>query len=202
MWISAIHRATPPDFARNFERGKGLAEVLNRQEETAKIRSIVAWAANPESVMKTLSFRANWLKWHTMPAEPPAQNNDSKPLRNGNGNGSVTTAAFVATLRTMRQLFILLIGLTVLLLGVVMIFLPGPSILVIPLGLAILGIEFAWARRWLEKFKSYLPKRKPKALPAAGALPQIAPAPDAPAPSAHPSSSAESPLTRPSALPR
>ena len=61
----------------------------------------------------------------------------------------------------MRRLFILVIGLTVLLIGVVMVVTPGHSILVIPLGLAILGIEFAWARRWLAKFKSYLPKRNP-----------------------------------------
>lgn len=26
---------------------------------------------------------------------------------------------------------------------------PGPSVLVIPVGLAILGTEYAWARRWL-----------------------------------------------------
>lgn len=60
----------------------------------------------------------------------------------------------------MRRLFILLIGITVLLLGVVMVITPGPAILVIPIGLMILGIEFAWARRWLAKFKSYLPKKK------------------------------------------
>jgi hypothetical protein len=75
---------------------------------------------------------------------------------------SVTTSALLATWRTMRRLFILVIGLTVLLLGVVMVITPGPAILVIPLGLAILGIEFAWARRWLAKFKSYLPKKKVK----------------------------------------
>jgi tellurite resistance protein TerC len=31
--------------------------------------------------------------------------------------------------------------------------LPGPAIVVIPVGLGILGIEFAWARRWLRKVK-------------------------------------------------
>lgn len=77
---------------------------------------------------------------------------------------SVTTAALLATWRTMRRLFILLIGLTVLLLGVAMVVTPGPAILVIPLGLMILGIEFAWARRWLAKFKSYLPKKKVNAV--------------------------------------
>lgn len=110
-----------------------------------------------------------------------------------NGNGSATAAALMATLRTMRQLFILVIGLTVLLIGIIMIFLPGPSILVIPLGLAILGIEFAWARRWLAKFKSYLPKRKPKASPAAGALLPSTPPPTVATRSALPSSSGERP---------
>jgi tellurite resistance protein TerC len=31
-----------------------------------------------------------------------------------------------------------------------MIVTPGPALVVIPIGLAILGIEFAWARRWLK----------------------------------------------------
>jgi hypothetical protein len=34
-----------------------------------------------------------------------------------------------------------------------MIVLPGPAFIVIPLGLGILSIEFAWARRWLRKVK-------------------------------------------------
>jgi hypothetical protein len=123
---------------------------------------------------------------------PQTPNPDGIGNGNGNGNCSAAVTALAATLRTMRQLFILLIGLTVLLIGIVMIVLPGPSILVIPLGLAILGIEFAWARRWLAKFKSYLPKRKPKANPTTGALPpSTPPEPEVPS-SALPSSSVES----------
>ena len=34
-----------------------------------------------------------------------------------------------------------------------MIVLPGPAFIVIPAGLGILGLEFAWARRWLHKVK-------------------------------------------------
>jgi hypothetical protein len=34
-----------------------------------------------------------------------------------------------------------------------MIVLPGPALVVIPLGLGILGLEFAWARRWLRRAK-------------------------------------------------
>jgi tellurite resistance protein TerC len=35
-----------------------------------------------------------------------------------------------------------------------MIVLPGPAFVVIPVGLGILGIEFAWARIWLKKAKA------------------------------------------------
>ena len=52
-----------------------------------------------------------------------------------------------------RRLVIGSLGLTVLLVGVAMIVLPGPAFIVIPVGLGILGIEFAWARRWLKTLK-------------------------------------------------
>ena len=52
-------------------------------------------------------------------------------------------------LRKARQHVIMIVGTTVLLLGSAMIVLPGPAFVVIPVGLAILGTEFAWARRWL-----------------------------------------------------
>jgi len=52
-----------------------------------------------------------------------------------------------------RKLIILVIGLTVVLIGLAMIALPGPAIIVIPAGLAILGTEFVWARRLLQKMK-------------------------------------------------
>jgi tellurite resistance protein TerC len=52
-----------------------------------------------------------------------------------------------------RRIIVAVIGFTVLTVGVAMIVLPGPAVVVIPLGLAILGLEFAWARRWLQKLK-------------------------------------------------
>jgi tellurite resistance protein TerC len=39
------------------------------------------------------------------------------------------------------------VGGTVILLGLAMTVLPGPAIIVVPLGFAILATEFAWARR-------------------------------------------------------
>lgn len=49
-----------------------------------------------------------------------------------------------------RRVIVLVVGMTVLLLGIVMIVGPGPATIVIPLGLAILATEFVWARKWLE----------------------------------------------------
>jgi uncharacterized protein (TIGR02611 family) len=42
-------------------------------------------------------------------------------------------------------------GFTVLAAGIAMLLLPGPAFAVIPIGLAILSLEFAWAGRLLEK---------------------------------------------------
>lgn len=53
------------------------------------------------------------------------------------------------TYRAARRVVIAVIGGTILLIGVVMLVLPGPALVVIPVGLAVLGIEFAWARRLL-----------------------------------------------------
>ena len=46
------------------------------------------------------------------------------------------------------------VGGTVLIAGLIMIFTPGPAVVVVPLGLSILAIEFVWARRWLKKIKA------------------------------------------------
>lgn len=56
--------------------------------------------------------------------------------------------------RQARRLVVLLIGTTVMLIGVVMTVTPGPAFVFIPLGIAILAIEFAWARRWLARIRS------------------------------------------------
>jgi len=50
-----------------------------------------------------------------------------------------------------RRVVILVVGSTVVLIGLVLFVTPGPAVVVIPIGLAILGLEFAWARRWLRK---------------------------------------------------
>lgn len=57
------------------------------------------------------------------------------------------------TYRAARRVAIAVIGGTVVLLGVAMLVLPGPGLLTIVGGLAILGMEFAFARRWLQRIK-------------------------------------------------
>ena len=58
-----------------------------------------------------------------------------------------------STYRWARRIAISLVGGTVLLLGVVMIVTPGPALVFIPAGLAILGVEYAWARYWLKRVR-------------------------------------------------
>ena len=57
------------------------------------------------------------------------------------------------TYRAARRIAIAIMGTTVVLLGVAMLVLPGPGILTIILGLMLLGVEFAFARRWVERVK-------------------------------------------------
>jgi tellurite resistance protein TerC len=64
------------------------------------------------------------------------------------------------TVRQVKRIMIAIVGGTVLLFGIVLIVLPGPAILVIPAGLGILAIEFAWARRWLERVRALTRRRK------------------------------------------
>jgi uncharacterized membrane protein len=47
----------------------------------------------------------------------------------------------------LRRFLIGTIGFSVVLIGLAMIVLPGPAFIMVPLGVAILASEFAWARR-------------------------------------------------------
>jgi len=58
------------------------------------------------------------------------------------------------TYRWARRIAVAVIGGSIVLLGVAMVVLPGPAIIVIPLGLGVLGLEFAWARHWLRKLRA------------------------------------------------
>ena len=56
-------------------------------------------------------------------------------------------------IKVARRVIVSIVGATVLLIGIALLVLPGPAFIVIPLGLAILATEYAWARRWLKKVR-------------------------------------------------
>lgn len=61
----------------------------------------------------------------------------------------------ITTFKQARRLIITVIGFTILLFGLLLAIpgIPGPGIVVIILGLAILGTEFVWARKLYKRFK-------------------------------------------------
>ncbi|MEO1201964.1 MAG: PGPGW domain-containing protein [Pseudomonadota bacterium] len=63
------------------------------------------------------------------------------------------------TYKAARRIVVAVVGVTVVLLGVVMLVTPGPGLVVIPLGLAILSIEFAWARSWLRRVREEISRQ-------------------------------------------
>jgi tellurite resistance protein TerC len=66
------------------------------------------------------------------------------------------------TYKTARRIAVLVVGSTVVLIGIVMLVTPGPGLIVIPIGLAILGIEFTWARIWLRKVRESISNHNSK----------------------------------------
>jgi tellurite resistance protein TerC len=58
------------------------------------------------------------------------------------------------TYKQAKRIAAIVIGSTLLLVGIAMLALPGPGLLVIVAALAILGTEFLWARRLLKKVKT------------------------------------------------
>jgi uncharacterized protein (TIGR02611 family) len=60
-----------------------------------------------------------------------------------------------------KRIVIAIIGFTVILVGVALLVLPGPGLVTIALGLAILATEFLWARSWLQKARAEIDRRNP-----------------------------------------
>lgn len=77
------------------------------------------------------------------------------------------TEFMVEALKRARRLVVAVGGFTVLLLGVAFLVLPGPSLIIIALGLGILASEFVWARRLLNRIKRLMQRRKRGNVPEA-----------------------------------
>jgi tellurite resistance protein TerC len=63
----------------------------------------------------------------------------------------------------LKKLLVALVGGALLIAGLAMLVLPGPAVVVIPAALAILALEFLWARRWLawlrERYETFSSKK-------------------------------------------
>ena len=66
--------------------------------------------------------------------------------------------------KTLRRIVVGVIGGTIVLIGIALLVLPGPAFIVIPLGLLVLGSEFAWARRLLRRAKEVMGKIRGKSV--------------------------------------
>jgi hypothetical protein len=62
----------------------------------------------------------------------------------------------------MKRFFVALIGGTVLLIGLALLVLPGPGVMVMAAGVAILATEFIWARRAWRKAKGTMARARRK----------------------------------------
>jgi tellurite resistance protein TerC len=58
--------------------------------------------------------------------------------------------------RAVRRLVVAVVGLSLVAVGLALVVLPGPALLLIPAGLAVLAIEFEWARRLLRRIRAQL----------------------------------------------
>ncbi len=70
--------------------------------------------------------------------------------------------------RQAYRMIILVVGLTIVAAGLAMFVLPGPGIIVVLAGLALLATEFVWARLLLQRARRYAEKAKDKALGKSG----------------------------------
>lgn len=67
---------------------------------------------------------------------------------------------YMTTFWSLKRIAIAVAGGTVLAIGLALVVLPGPAFIVVPAGLAILALEFAWAKRWLGKTREWVTKAK------------------------------------------
>ena len=60
---------------------------------------------------------------------------------------------FMRGIETGKKIVLSVFGVTLLIVGVALLVLPGPGILVIFIGLVVLAGEYVWAKRFLKKFR-------------------------------------------------
>ncbi len=66
--------------------------------------------------------------------------------------------------KTLRQIVVFVSGMAVILFGTALLVLPGPGLVTIALGLALLATEFSWAKKIIEPFSRYAKDATSKAM--------------------------------------
>ena len=99
-----------------------------------------------------MSERSTGIEPESGEQEPPRESSGRRRRRHSNPAVALTRKVVVTT-----------VGSAVMLAGVIMLVTPGPAFVLIPVGLAILATEWAWADRWLQKAKNQARKAKAKA---------------------------------------
>ena len=61
----------------------------------------------------------------------------------------------ITTVKQAKRLITVVMGFTVVLVGIIMLVTPGPGIVAILLGLAMLGTEFVWAKKLMKRFNHH-----------------------------------------------
>lgn len=56
---------------------------------------------------------------------------------------------------SMKRMTISVLGGFCLAVGILFVLIPGPAVIFIPLGLALLSLEYAWAKVWLKKSQRF-----------------------------------------------
>lgn len=57
-----------------------------------------------------------------------------------------------------KKTLVVILGFGLIAIGLIFILLPGPAIICIPLGLALLSSQYSWARRWLKRSQVWMRK--------------------------------------------
>ena len=98
-----------------------------------------------------------------MTAEAPPRHHHAYAVRKRAWQQRLNAKLGLDRMPVIRKLIWSVVGITVLLIGIVMIVLPGPAVVVIPIGLAILASEYAWARRVVRRGRVFVGRRvKPR----------------------------------------
>ena len=84
-------------------------------------------------------------------AVPPAPPRQGFPARFSAGLSRLLVRLKVDEIPHIKRIIVTVVGGTIIVFGFSLMWTPIPTGLLIPVGLALLGTEYAWARRWMRK---------------------------------------------------